>query len=121
MNSHEPREAMSSVDKAWLRMDRPTNLMIINSVMLFDEVLDFAHFQAVCEHRLVEPYPRFRQRIVESPSGTGRLFWETDPYFDIRSHLRHIALPAPGDMATLQVLISKLMSGALDRLLDEIG
>ena len=115
MNSHEPREAMSSVDKAWLRMDRPTNLMIINSVMLFDEVLDFAHFQAVCEHRLVEPYPRFRQRIVESPSGTGRLFWETDPYFDIRSHLRHIALPAPGDMATLQVLISKLMSGALDR------
>jgi hypothetical protein len=27
---------MSSADAAWLRMDRPTNLMIVNSVLWFD-------------------------------------------------------------------------------------
>jgi hypothetical protein len=31
----------SSADAAWLHMDRPTNLMVINSVMLFDEAVDW--------------------------------------------------------------------------------
>ena len=33
-------ERMSPVDAAWLRMDRPTNMMVINSAMLFDERLN---------------------------------------------------------------------------------
>jgi hypothetical protein len=28
---------MTPVDAAWLRMDQPTNLMVITSVMWFDE------------------------------------------------------------------------------------
>jgi hypothetical protein len=31
------REQMSNADAAWLHMDRPTNLMVITSVMWFDE------------------------------------------------------------------------------------
>ena len=31
------KEPMSRVDTAWLRMERPTNLMMITSVMMFDE------------------------------------------------------------------------------------
>lgn len=34
------RHAMSSADAAWLHMDRPTNLMVIKSVLWFDEPLD---------------------------------------------------------------------------------
>lgn len=104
------RIAMTSVDKAWLEMDSPVNLMIINGVMLFDEVIDFEHFSQVIQRRLVERFDRFQQRVIESPAGTGRLYWEDDPYFDLRSHLRHVALPEPGDIATLQTLISGLMS-----------
>ena len=37
-------EAMSGADAAWLRMDRPTNLMVINAVLLFDEPIDWAAF-----------------------------------------------------------------------------
>ena len=36
------RQSMGSVDKAWLEMDRETNLMIINGVMLFDGKVDYA-------------------------------------------------------------------------------
>lgn len=115
MKNDGPREAMSSVDKAWLRMDRPTNLMIINGVMLFDELIDFAHLKAVLEHRLVGKYSRFRQRLIVSPARSDQYYWEDDPYFDLRSHIRRVALPAPGDPAMLQSLISDLMSGALDR------
>ena len=31
------RQRISNADAAWLHMDRPTNLMIVNSVWLFDE------------------------------------------------------------------------------------
>lgn len=30
-------DRLSSADAAWLHMDRPSNLMVINSVQLFDE------------------------------------------------------------------------------------
>jgi hypothetical protein len=32
---------LSSADTAWLHMDRPTNLMVINTVFLFDEPVDW--------------------------------------------------------------------------------
>ena len=34
------REPMSKVDTAWLRMESPTNLMMITGVMIFHERLD---------------------------------------------------------------------------------
>jgi hypothetical protein len=61
MSSH-----LSSADTAWLRMDRPTNLMVITSVMLFDEPVDIEQIRHVYHQRLVGRYPRFRQRVVES-------------------------------------------------------
>ena len=106
---------MGRVDKAWLEMDRVTNLMVINGVMLFDDPIDYASLQRAFEQRMVNQFPRFRQHIVEAPAGSNRLFWEDDPYFDIRSHVLHIALPEPGDTATLQRLVSDLMSSGLDR------
>lgn len=109
------REAMSNVDKAWLEMDSPVNLMVINGVMLFDEVIDFERFTVILQKRLVGRFSRFQQRLVEFPPGSGRLYWENDPNFDIRSHIRHIALPAPGNTETLQRLISDLMSSPLER------
>jgi hypothetical protein len=45
-----------TADAAWLHMDRPTNLMVINSVMLFDERLDEERLREVIRKRLVEPY-----------------------------------------------------------------
>jgi WS/DGAT/MGAT family acyltransferase len=106
---------MGSVDRAWLGMDSETNLMIINGVMIFDELIDYHRFRTVFEERLVGQHPRFGQRIVERPRGSGRYYWEDDPYFDIRAHVRRVALPAPGDTATLQSLVSDLMSADFDR------
>ena len=103
MEKSQNREAMGRVDKAWLEMDHETNQMIINGVMLFDDVLSY---QAVCDvfvHRMIEQFPRFRQRVVEAPSGSNRFYWENDPFFDPRAHLVHIALPEPGTIATLAV------------------
>ena len=106
---------LSSADTAWLRMDRPSNLMGINSVMSFDEPLDIKRIREVYRRRLVGRYPRFRQRVVESPVPLRPPHWEDDPEFDLDHHLHHLALPAPGDTPALQELIGDLMTVPLDR------
>ena len=106
---------LSSADTAWLRMDRPTNLMVINSVQLFDEPLDWDRVKDIIQTRLIDRYPRFRQRVVESrlPLRTPR--WEDDPDFALEHHLHHLALPSPGGHAALQALVGDLMTMPLDR------
>ncbi len=109
------KQQMHSVDAAWLHMDRPTNLMIVNSVLWFDEPMDMERGREVVRERMVEVFPRFRQRIVEPRTGMGLPYWEDDPNFDLDRHIHHIALPAPGDTAALQELVGDLMSMPLDR------
>jgi len=106
---------LSRADTAWLHMDRPTNLMVINSVELFDRPLDWKRFKQVVQTRLVDPYPRFRQRVVESHLPLRGARWEDDPDFALEHHTHHLALPAPGDRAALQELVGDLMSMPLDR------
>jgi WS/DGAT/MGAT family acyltransferase len=106
---------MTSADTAWLHMDRPTNLMVVNAVLWFDERMDLQRARDVIRERMVERYPRFRQRVAEPRLGVGMPSWEDDPSFDLDRHLHHIALPAPGDQIALQELVGDLISAPLDR------
>ena len=106
---------LSTADAAWLHMDRPTNLMVINSVMLFDEPVDWERYKEVVQTRLVDPYPRFRQRVVESRFPLLPPSWHDDPDYALEHHLHHLGLPAPGDRAALQDLVGDLMTMPLDR------
>jgi len=110
-----PKQQMNSADAAWLHMDRPTNLMVVNSILWFDEPMDIERGKEVVRERMVERFPRFRQRIVEPRTGVGLPYWEDDPNFDIDRHLHHIAVPAPGDRAALQKLVGDLISSPMDR------
>ncbi len=104
-------ERMSAVDAAWLRMDRPTNLMMIVGVVMFDSRVDFARFRATLEERFLK-FPRFRCRAVDD---TVSASWEPDPDFDLDQHLSRIALPAPAGQAELESLVSRLAGTDLDR------
>jgi WS/DGAT/MGAT family acyltransferase len=52
---------------------------------------------------------------VEPRFGIGVPSWQDDPDFDLNLHVHHLALPAPGDTAALQELVSDLMAMPLDR------
>jgi diacylglycerol O-acyltransferase / wax synthase len=108
-------QRLSSADAAWLHMDRPTNLMVINSVLLFDEPVDWERMRRVVQRRLVDTYPRFRQRIDESRLPLVGPSWHEDPEFELDHHLHHRALPAPGDDRALQELAGDLIATPLDR------
>lgn len=106
-------EIMSPVDVAWLSMEEPTNLMMVNAIIIFDRPLDMDRVRRVLEYRWLR-YERFRQRVVRSTVPFFRPYWETDPDFNLDLHLQNIALPAPGDQQALQDLVSDLMSMPLD-------
>jgi WS/DGAT/MGAT family acyltransferase len=106
---------LSTADAAWLHMDRPTNLMVINAVLLFDEPVDWERVKEITQTRLVDCYPKFRQRVVESRLPVLSPKWEDDPDFALEHHTHHLALPAPGDTVALQELVSDLMAMPLDR------
>jgi WS/DGAT/MGAT family acyltransferase len=102
---------MAPADAAWLRMDRPTNLMVVNSVMWFDEPVDPIALRKVLQERLVDRFPRFRQRVVEDHG----VWWEDAEDFDLEAHLHPVELPAPAGRAELEELVAGLLSRPLDR------
>src|SRR5689334_4092668 len=106
--------AMSSADAAWLHMDRATNLMVINAVLWFDAPLDWEATQGVFVERIVERFPRFRQRIDEGLPGRPPV-WRDQDAFEPRLHFHRHALPAPGDRTVLQEVISDMIAAPLSR------
>jgi WS/DGAT/MGAT family acyltransferase len=102
---------MAPADAAWLRMDRPTNLMVVNSVMWFDEPVDPIALRKVLQERLVDRFPRFRQRVVEDHG----VWWEDAEDFDLEDHLHPVELPAPSGRSQLEELVAGQLSEPLDR------
>ena len=95
------REALSSIDRVWLRMEDPTHPMMITVLLVFDAPIEFEQLQAVFRRRLLQ-FSRFRQRVVQPREDGGSAAWEDDPSFDLDHHLKQTSLPAPGDEAALQ-------------------
>jgi diacylglycerol O-acyltransferase len=105
------RKLLSNVDRAWLRMEDPTNLMMITGVMVFGAPMDYERLKATMEYGLM-CFDRFRQRVRQP--AIGRAYWEDDPDLDLNYHIQRIILPPPGDQATLQDLAGLLASRQLD-------
>ena len=104
------RVAMSPVDTAWLRMERPTNPMMITGVLMFDEPISLAAMRRTLRDRFLS-YPRFRQKAVQGAAGWR---WHTDPDFDLDWHVRLSGLPGRGGKQALERFVSQLASTPLD-------
>ena len=60
-------------------------------------------------------HPVFRRRLVTPPLGIDRPYWVEDQSIDLEFHVRHIALPKPGDWRQLMIQAARLHSRPLDR------
>lgn len=65
--------------------------------------------------RRLQRVPRYRTTVVPPPLGIGRPHWAVDPNFNIDYHVRHVALPSPGDEDELLTAAARLYSQRLDR------
>ena len=108
------RSWMSPVDGAWLRMDSPTNPMVINAVLRLDGAVPHSEVEALLRDRLLS-HARFRRRVVPSPAPLVPARWEEDPDLRLDWHLRRSTLPAGAGDSALEELVSELVSEPLDR------
>jgi len=103
-------ERISHVDTAWLRMDRPSNLMQIVGVMLFEGQLDYQRLRSAIERRMLG-FSRFRQMAVADNTG---YVWQDDPDFSLDHHLHRVTLPGAGGKTDLEHFVADLASTPLN-------
>jgi len=107
------------IDSGFINMENPTVPQHIGGMGIYDPSTapgGFVRFKDVLanfQQRLAR-LPIFRTRLVEVPFGLDRPYWVLDPHFDVEFHIRHIALPKPGDWRQLCIQVARLHSRPLD-------
>jgi len=108
-------DRLSALDAEFLHLEDGSVHMAIAGACVFDDpppTLDQVEALVAAKMHLI---PRYRQRVRAVPFELGRPVWVDDPDFDLGYHVRHTALPAPGDDADFCRLLGRLMSQDLDR------
>ena len=107
------------LDSAFVNLEQTNTPQHVGGLGIYDPSTapgGFVRFKDVIasfERRLGD-LPLFRTRLVEVPGGLDRPYWIKDANFDVEFHLRHIALPQPGDWRQLCIQTARLHSRPLD-------
>ena len=111
-------QKLSGQDALFLHIDRPHAATHATMVYVYDQSalarpLRFRQIIAHLEERL-QASPMYRRRIVQAPLGLAYPYWADDPDFDIDFHVRHLALPKPGDWRQFQIMAARIHARQLD-------
>jgi len=109
------------MDASFLGIEDESCHMHVGAVLIFDAAplrapgggIDIDRIRAAIHARL-HLVPRFRQRLAQVPYERVPI-WVDDDRFRLAYHVRHTALPKPGDERVLKRLVGRIMSQALDR------
>jgi hypothetical protein len=113
-------ERLSALDASFLGIETENCHMHIAAVLIFDGAqlmephgrLDAERIRAYVESRL-HGIPRYRQRLAWIPVERHPV-WMDDPCFNVFYHVRHTALPRPGEERQLKRLCGRILSQKLD-------
>jgi WS/DGAT/MGAT family acyltransferase len=111
---------LSGADAMFLQLEHGNNFMHVASLAIYDPSTapgGKVRFKDVLRHfaARVEEFPQFRRRLVRVPLSLDRPYWIEDSGIDVEFHVRHIALPHPGDWRQLCIQVARLHSRPLDR------
>ncbi|MFV0276593.1 MAG: WS/DGAT/MGAT family O-acyltransferase, partial [Parahaliea sp.] len=110
---------LTSLDAAFIYMEGDGKHNHLTGVYIYDQstvsggMLRFKDILAHVEERL-QHSPVFRQKLLPVPMSMDYPYWVDDPDFDVEFHVRHIALPRPGDWRQFCILVARLHSRPLD-------
>ena len=108
-------DRLTSIDASFLAQERDGSHMHIGGVLIFGgDAPGKEELAAHIEERL-HLVPRYRQKLAFPRFEMGRPLWVDDPSFNLGYHVRHTALPAPGSVEQLRLLVSRIFSQRLDR------
>jgi len=111
---------LTGLDASFLYLETPNAPMHISGLSIYDQSTapgGKVRFKEIVENtnRRIVSMPVMTQKLVTVPMGLDHPYWVTDGAFDPEFHIRHLALPKPGDWRQLCILISRLHARPLDR------
>ena len=106
---------MSDAEGLMWRLEKDPHLSsTFANVTILDRPPDFEQLLRRME-RATFAVPRLRQRVQPMPANLSAPLWVDDSNFDLRYHVRHLALPKPGTVRQLLDLASLIACDAFDR------
>jgi len=112
-------EQMQGLDASFVAMEQPDAPVHIGSVVIYDPstapagFVRFKDILSFIESRL-HLAKTMRQKMVKVPFGIDYPYWVQDINFDLEYHVRHLALPKPGDWRQLCIQAARIFARPLD-------
>lgn len=112
-------QQLSGLDATFINLETPNAPTHVGGVAIYDQStapggqVTFKGILANVESRL-HLSRCFRQKLVQVPFGFDHPYWIEDADFDLEFHVRHIALPKPGDWRQLCIQVARLHARPID-------
>jgi len=110
---------LQGMDASFVALETRNSPMHIGSILIYnpetapDGFVRFKDILSFFDGRL-QLSKIVRQRLVKVPFDLDYPYWIEDPEFDLEYHIRHIALPQPGDWRQLCIQAARIFSRPLD-------
>jgi WS/DGAT/MGAT family acyltransferase len=112
-------QQLSGLDATFLNMETGRSPLHVSGLGIYDqssatgELVTFKGILRNLEARL-HLARCFRQKLAPVPFGLDHPYWIEDAEFDLEFHVRHIALPKPGDWRQLCIQAARIHARPLD-------
>mgnify|MGYP001797035624 CR=1 FL=1 len=107
------------MDSTFVAMESPNSPMHIGNLLIYNPETapgGFVRFKDILtfiESRM-QLSKTIRQRLVRVPFDLDYPYWVEDPNFDLEYHVRHVALPKPGDWRQLCIQPARIHARPMD-------
>ena len=110
---------LQGMDSSFVALESPNSPMHIGNLLIYNPATapgGFVRFKDILQffESRMQLSKTMRQRLVRVPFDLDYPYWIEDPDFDLEYHLRHVALPKPGDWRQLCIQTARIHSRPMD-------
>ncbi|HLI53768.1 MAG TPA: wax ester/triacylglycerol synthase family O-acyltransferase [Acidimicrobiales bacterium] len=108
---------LNGTDALFLSLETPSWHQHVGGLTILETEGSRFSFEALVERieERLDFAPKFRWKLREVPGNLDRPVWVDDPNFDVRQHVRRVAVPSPGGAKETAELAGTLLGIQLDR------
>lgn len=110
---------LQGMDASFVALETKNSPMHIGSILIYNPATapgGFVRFKDILKffESRMQLSRTMRQRMVRVPFDLDYPYWIEDPDFDLEYHVRHVALPQPGDWRQLCIQAARIFARPLD-------
>jgi diacylglycerol O-acyltransferase len=110
---------ISGQDALFIHTETPTFKSHFTILTIYDQSTvegGVLRYRDIVEYfdKMLSPMPVFHRKLLPVPLQLDSPYWIDDPNYHIEAHIRHIALPKPGDWRQFCILASEIQAMPID-------